>query len=421
MRILVMGAGVVGVTSAYYLARAGHQVVVSDHQKSVALETSFANGGQISASHADPWAGPLTPLKALKWLGREDAPLIIRPRFDPAMWGWCLRFLANCTAGRNRINTERILRVAVYARNCLAQLRADTGIEYDQAERGILHVYSDSREFQQAVPKAELMSEYGCVRRVMDVDGCVELEPALAGSRDALVGGIYSPDDESGDAYKFTVALADICKTQFKVDFRYQTRVRRLMVSEDRIMGVVTDGGTLMSADYDLFVLALGSYTPLILRPLKIKLPVYPAKGYSVTIPVEDEGVAPRMALIDDERKIVYSRLGDRLRVAGTAELAGYDTSMREERARSILDAAMNLFPRCGDPDKAELWTGLRPTTPDSVPVIGRTPFANLLINTGHGTLGWTMCAGAGRVIADLASGKTPEIELDGLGLDRFA
>ncbi len=420
MRTLVLGAGVVGVTTAYYLAKAGHQVVVTDRQPGAGLETSFANGGQISASHADPWAGPATPLKALKWLGREDAPLIIRPRFDPALFTWLLRFLGNCTASRNRLNTERVLRLAVYARECLAGLRAETGIEYDQAERGILHVYSDPREFEQAIPKAKLMSEFGCIREVLDVDGCVAREPALAESRDMLVGGTYSPDDESGDAHVFTDKLAKIC-TGMGVQFRYRNQVTRLIAGGDGIMGVATTGGTLTSEDYDNFVIALGSYTPLLLRPLGIRLPVYPAKGYSVTIPTGGSEGAPKVALIDDERKIVYSRLGDRLRVAGTAELAGYDTSMRDERAHSILNAAMDLFPHCGDASKAEFWAGLRPTTPDSVPVIGRTKYRNLFLNTGHGTLGWTMCAGSGRVVADIVAGRPPEIDLDGLGLDRFA
>jgi len=420
MRTLVLGAGVVGVSTAYWLARAGHKVVVIDRQSGAGLETSFANGGQISASHADPWAGPGTPLKALKWLGREDAPLIIRPRVDFAMFGWCLRFLANCTAGRNRINTERILRIAVYSRRCLAEIRADTKIQYDQAERGILHVYSDPREFAAAVPKAELMTRYGCIREVLDVDGCIAREPALAESRHKLVGGTFSPDDESGDAFKFTAGLADICKT-LGVQFRYRTRVRRLLADRGHILGVVTDGGTLNADDYDLFVLAMGSYTPLLLKPLGVNLPVYPAKGYSVTIPEASETGAPKVAVIDDERKIVYSRLGDRLRVAGTAELTGYDLTLREKRSHSVLDAAMDLFPHCGDPARAEFWTGLRPTTPDSVPVIGRTRFDNLLLNTGHGTLGWTMGAGAGRVVADLASGKAPDIDLDGLEIERFA
>lgn len=420
MRTLVLGAGVVGVTTAYWLAKAGHAVVVLDRQLGPGLETSFANGGQISASHADPWAGPATPLKALKWLGREDAPLIIRPRLDFAMFGWCLRFLANCTAARNRVNTERILRVAVYGRKCLAQIRADTGIRYDEAERGILHVYSDAKEFEAAVPKAALMTRYGCIREVLDVEGCVAREPALMDSRAKLVGGTYSPDDESGDAYKFTARLADICRGM-GVKFRYATQVRRLIAHRDHLIGVVTDGGTLNADDYDLFVLAMGSYSPLVLRPLGVRLPVYPAKGYSVTIPTDGSDGVPHVAIIDDERKIVYSRLGDRLRVAGTAELAGYDTTLSGARAHSILTAAMDLFPRCGDPSRAEFWAGLRPTTPDSVPVIGRTRFDNLLINTGHGTLGWTMCAGAGRLIAALASGKQPDVDLEGLGIDRFA
>jgi len=419
MRTLVLGAGVVGVSTAYYLAKAGHEVVVVDRQPGAGLETSFANGGQISACHADPWAGPATPMKALKWLGHEDAPLIVRARIDPVLWGWLLRFLANCTASRSRINTERILRMALYARTCLGELRKETGIEYDHAERGILHVYSDPREFEQVIPKAKLMTEIGCERQVLDVDGCVACEPALAESRDLLVGGTYSPGDESGDAHLYTQRLAEIC-AGMGVTFRYGMEIQRFIASGDRVVAAVTNGGTLSQEDYDMFVVALGSYTPLLLKKIGISLPVYPAKGYSVTVPTGGSAGAPKVALIDDERKIVYSRLGDRLRIAGTAELAGYDLDLREERSHSVLNAAVKLFPHCGDISKAEFWTGLRPTTPDSVPVVGKTPFRNMVLNTGHGTLGWTMSAGTGRVVADVVGGREPDIDLNGLGLDRF-
>lgn len=420
MRALVMGAGVVGVATAYYLARAGHRVVVIDRQPGPGMETSFANGGQISASHAAPWADSSAPWKALKWLGREDAPLIVRARYDPALFRWLLRFLGNCTSRRAKVNAERMLRLAVYSRQCLAEIRKETGIEYDALQTGLLHVYSNRREYDAARPKAEYLNSFGCGLEVLDRDECIEREPALAASRDKLVGGIFSPEDESGDAYKYTRGLAGICRGM-GVDFRYRVNIRRMIPGGERIMGVVTDGGTLGSEDYDAFVLALGSYSPHFAESIGINLPVYPAKGYSVTIPTQGANGAPRVAVIDDERKIVYSRLGDRLRVAGTAELAGYDDRIRERRARAVLDAAMDLFPDCGDPGQAEFWAGLRPQTPDSVPVIGRTRFKNFFLNTGHGTLGWTMNAGSGRVIADLAGGQMPEIDLDGLGVDRFA
>lgn len=419
MKVLVLGAGVVGVATAYHLARDGHQVTVVDRQPGAGLETSFANGGQISASHADPWAGPKTPFKALKWLGREDAPLILRPRLDPALLEWLLRFLGNCTGAAAKRNTERMLRLALYSRERLGAIRAETGIEYDALSKGILHVYSDACEFADAAPKAELMTGLGCRRDVLDVAGCLAVEPALKDARHLLVGGIHSPDDESGDAHLYTKRLAEIC-VDLGVRFRFSVGVNRLISGSGRVMGVVTGGGTLGPDDFDSLVVALGSYTPLLLKPIGIRMPVYPAKGYSVTVPTGKTAAAPHVALIDDERKIVYSRLGDRLRIAGTAELGGYDTTLREARARSVLAAAMKLFPRCGDPARAEFWCGLRPSTPDGVPIIGRTKYENLFVNTGHGTLGWTMNAGSGRVVADLVGGKPPEIDVTGLGLDRY-
>jgi len=416
MTVLVLGAGVVGAATAYYLAKAGHRVEVIDRQAGPAMETSFANGGQISANHSTPWATPGTPWKALKWLGQTDAPLLVHPRLDLDLLAWGLRFLANCTTRRMRINTERALRVAVYSRDQLAALRSATGIRYEERSRGILHIFRDLREYRQALGQVELMNRHGCVRQVVDADGCVALEPALAAVRGSLVGGIHSPDDESGDAQLFTERLAAMAG-ELGVTFRFATSVRRLVVENDRVRAVETDQGPI---DADAAVVALGSHSPRLLRPLGIRLPVYPAKGYSVTIPVGDPARAPEVALIDDEVKMVYSRLGDRLRAAGTAELGGYDESLNEARARFLLNKAMELFPGCGDADKATFWAGLRPSTPDGVPVMGRTRLANLFLNTGHGTLGWTMACGAGRVVSDVVSGTTPDIQLDGLELDRF-
>ena len=417
MRVTVLGAGVIGVTTAYYLVRDGHEVTVVDRQPGPGLETSFANGGQISANHVTPWATPATPWKALKWLGRADAPLLFHLRADPALWAWCLRFLANCTHRRMRVNIERALRLALYSRGELAKLRSDTGIEYDALTRGILHIFRNARDYREALPQVELMNRLGCVRRVVDADACVGLEPALAGVRDQLVGGIFSPDDESGDAHAFTVRLAEIC-AGLGVVFRYGVRIGKPVTAAGRIEGVETNGGRL---DGDAFVVALGSYSPPLLKPLGLDLPIYPAKGYSVTLPVADEGLAPMVSLIDDEFKMVYSRLGDRLRAAGTAEFAGYDDSVSEVRGRFILDKALELFPGCGDAADAQFWAGLRPSTPDGVPVVGGTRYPNLFLNTGHGTLGWTMACGSGRLIADIVGGGPPEIPIDGLGIERFS
>jgi D-amino-acid dehydrogenase len=417
VHVLVLGAGVVGVAAAWYLAKAGHTVTVLDRQPGPALETSFANGGQISASHAEPWANPGTPFKAMKWLGREDAPLVFRwRRWDPALWSWGLRFLANCSETRARINTERTLRVAMYSRAQLRLLREETGLQYDQRTAGILHVYRDPAEFAQARGAAALMAAHGLTRQDCTPDECVRIEPALADIRRELAGGLYSPDDESGDAHRFTVALAALAAERGVV-FRHGVSIRGLVADAGRIAGVATDQG-LVTADG--YVLALGSFSVPVARSVGLALPIYPAKGYSATLPITNPAAAPTVSITDDENKLVFSRLGERLRIAGTAELAGWDRSMTKSRAEAVVRKGRSLFPHAGDYAAAELWAGLRPVTPDSVPILGRTRFANLWLDTGHGTLGWTMSCGSGRVIADLVSGRSPEIDLSGLELDRF-
>lgn len=416
MKILVLGCGVVGTTTAYYLGEEGHEVTVIDRCEGPGLETSFANGGQISVSHAEPWANPSTPWRALKWLGKKDAPLLFRLRLDPALWSWTLKFLANCTEKRSRQNTERALRIASYSRTCLRELRARTNISYDQLSNGILHIYRDRSEFDGAAAAAEFMVEQGLERRMISASECVEIEPALDAVKDDIVGGYFSPGDESGDAFKFTMALADIAELS-GVKFRYGVSIERLVADKGKLSGVVTDAGVFQA---DAYVVCLGSYSPLLLRPIGINLPIYPAKGYSVTLPVENPERAPSTSLTDDENKLVYSRLGNRLRIAGTAEFTGYDTKIGVDRPKSILDKALKLFPGSASPEKAEFWTGLRPKTPDSVPIIGRTPFPNLFLNTGHGTLGWTMSCGSAKALADVISGNEPEISLSGLDMSRF-
>ncbi|HUW38927.1 MAG TPA: D-amino acid dehydrogenase [Rhodocyclaceae bacterium] len=408
MRVAVLGAGVVGVTAAWYLAEAGHEVVVIDRQPAAAQETSFANGGQISVSHAEPWAGPGAPLKILKWLGREDAPLLWRLSADSRQWAWGLSFLRQCTTARMHANVVAILRLALYSRAALQALRRDTGIAYEAQQRGILHIYSDAAEFAHAVPQAALMREYGCERVVKSAAECLEIEPALARSRVKLVGGTYTAGDESGDACKFTQALAERCAGR-GVEFRYGLGIDSLLEASDRISGVRLAGGETLKAD--AYVAALGSYTPLLLRPLGLRLPVYPAKGYSATIPLDADSVAPFVSLTDDQHKLVFSRLGQRLRVAGTAEFAGYDTALNEARCQALLARALTLFPRVGRCQEVEFWAGLRPATPSNVPLIGATRYRNLFVDTGHGTLGWTMACGSGRLIADLVSGRVPEID----------
>jgi D-amino-acid dehydrogenase len=406
MKVLVLGAGVVGVTSAWYLAKSGHDVTVVDRNATAGMETSFANGGQISVSHAEPWANPSAPLKVLKWLAREDAPLLFRLRPDLRQWLWGLAFLRECTPGRTRHNIRQIVTLGLYSRASLQALRAETGIEYDHLARGILHFYTSRRELDAAVGPARLMREHGCDIELIDSKRCIELEPALSTVKDKIVGGSWTPSDESGDAHKFTQALAALA-ARHGVKFR-QGVVRKIVSEAGSISGVALQDEVLKA---DAYILSLGSYSPLFAAPLGIRLAIYPAKGYSVTMPVADAGRAYTVSMTDDEYKLVFSRLGERLRIAGTAELNGYDTAINEVRCRAILRRTLELFPGAGDAARAQFWAGLRPATPSNVPYIGATRYPNLFLNTGHGTLGWTHSCGSGRALADLVSGRRPEID----------
>ena len=417
VKVVVLGAGVTGTASAWYLAQAGHHVTVIDRQANAGLETSFANGGQISACGAVPWATPDVIPKLLKWLGREDAPLIFRfKRWDPALWAWCLRFLANCPPGRSAINTERVLRVALHSRTCLQSLRQELGLDYDHLTAGILHIYMDDKEFAHACQSAEMMSRNGLERLIKTPAQCLEIEPALSRTAETIEGGIFTPSDESGDAHKFTQELAAAAQKQ-GVEFRWDTQITGIDHDGQRITGVRTDQGTITA---DAYVMALASFSPLMARQLGLSLPIVPAKGYSVTVPITQPDKAPKVSISDDARKMVFTRLGQRLRVAGTAEMAGWNLDMTEIRWKVQIERAQTLFPDCGDFAAAEPWAGLRAVTPDSVPILGATPFANLWLNTGHGTLGWTMACGTGQIIADLVSGRKTAISLDGLGIERF-
>ncbi|TMH33704.1 MAG: D-amino acid dehydrogenase [Betaproteobacteria bacterium] len=412
MKVLVLGAGVIGVTSAWYLAKAGHEVTLIDRHDAAGEETSFANGGQISVSHAQPWANPQVPAKLLRWLGREDAPLLFRLRADLHQWRWGLAFLRECTAARHRHNTRQLVTLGLYSRASLQALRAETGIEYDQLTCGILHFYTSERELGAAGRAARVMRELGCDIEMLDARRCVEIEPALKGV--PLAGGSYSATDESGDAHKFTRALAALC-AQRGVQLR-AARIAALQAQGGRIAGVRLEHATdVLRAD--AYLVCLGSYSPLYLRPLGIRLAIYPLKGYSVTLPVADASRAYTVSLTDDEHKLVFSRLGERLRIAGTAELNGYNTELNEVRCRAILRRALELFPAAGDPARVQYWTGLRPATPSNVPYVGATRYANLYLNTGHGTLGWTHACGSGRAIADIVSGRRPEIDFAFTGL----
>jgi D-amino-acid dehydrogenase len=399
VKIAILGAGVVGVTSAWYLVQAGHEVVVVDRAAEPAAETSFANGGHVAAGHAGPWAKPSLPPKLLRWLGREDAPVRFRMRADRAQWEWVLRFLGECLPARCARNTRALSSLAVFSRECLRTLRSRTGIRYDELARGILYFYTAQREFDAAARHA------GSAART--AAECLALEPALKDSQVPVVGGVLSESDESGDARKFTLELARICGAELRLG----TTIEALEVAGDRISSARLAGGERLAAD--AFVVCLGSYSPLLLAPAGIRIPVYPLKGYSITLklgPAEAES-APMVSLNDEEQKIVISRLGDRLRAAGTAELAGYDTSISATRCNAILHRIRQLFPGLGSISYVERWAGLRPATPGNVPIIGRTRYRNLYLNTGHGTLGWTLACGSAHALAEIVSGKKPEVD----------
>lgn len=415
MKVIVLGAGIVGVTSAYQLAKAGHDVTVIDRQKGPALETSFANAGEVSFGYCSPWAAPGIPMKALKWLFMEHAPLVLRPKIDAAMLCWMAKMLANCTSERYAVNKSRMLRLADYSRVSLAALRKETGIKYDERMQGTLQLFRAQAQLDASGKDVKALAADGIPYEVLDRDGCIRAEPALAHVREKIVGGLLTPKDETGDCFKFTNALAKRAE-QLGVRFSWGTEVKRLDVEGGQVRGVVTNWERLSA---DAVVVALGSYSPLLLKRHGIKLPVYPVKGYSLTIPITDTSRAPESTIMDETYKIAITRLGDRIRVGGMAEISGYTNDLGEARRRTLEHSVMDLFPG-GDAGKGTFWSGLRPMTPDGTPVIGPTKIAGLFLNTGHGTLGWTMSSGSARVIADLVSGRKPEIDAADLAISRY-
>ncbi|MDH4322661.1 MAG: D-amino acid dehydrogenase [Betaproteobacteria bacterium] len=409
MRILVLGAGVIGVTSAWYLTEAGHEVTLVDRQAQPGMETSFANGGQIAAGHAEPWAKPSAVLDVLRWLGREDAPLLFRPRADLQQWRWALRFALECLPGRFERNARQLAGLARYSRDCLAELRGATGIEYERVARGILHFCTGQAEFEALAKHAASMRDLGIAREIKSAAQCHDLEPTLRASAARVVGGVFSPQDESGDAHQATVRLAQLAEER-GVRFLRETVVESLEAEGGRVRAARAGGERLQA---DAFVVSLGSYSARLLAPLGIAIPVYPLKGYSVTLTLAPEVAAhaPTVSLTDEAHKLVISRFGARLRCAGTAELTGYDTSINTKRCEAIVTRLRQLFPALARAGAAEYWAGLRPATPSNVPVIGRTRYGNLYLNTGHGTLGWTLAAGSGRALADLVAGRRPDVD----------
>ncbi len=411
MRVLVLGAGILGVHTAYFLRQRGFEVTVVDRQPGAALETSFANGSQISVSQSDPWASPAAPLKVLKWLGKEDAPLLFRLKMDPNQWRWGLRFLYECLPSRTEHNTLMAMRLSEYSRRTLQQMRRDTGIEYDHAEAGIMMIHSTQQSFEAAAEGAQLLIRNGERRDVLSVADAVKIEPALAHTAPTLAGAIYAPHDESGDAYKFTTKLAALAQ-KMGVEFRYGTTVERIERGGGAVTGVrVKDDAGMHTLTADAYVAALGSYTPAMLRGVGVDALVYPAKGYSATLPIAKPKNAPKGSITDDEMKVVFTTIGDRLRIAGTAELNGFDLSLNQVRCEALTKRAKHHFPDLCRWDEVKYWTGLRPATPSNLPIIGRTRVQNLFINTGHGTLGWTEGPGSAKALADIVAGEAPEVD----------
>ena len=416
MKVLVLGSGVIGTSIAYELARDGHEVDVVDRQSGPALETSFANAGEVSPGYSAPWAGPGVPLKAIRWMLMQHSPLVIWPLLDPAMWRWGLSMLANCTARAYAVNKSRMVPIAEYSRDRLRLLRQETGIRYDERTLGTLQLFRTQKQLDGIGGDVEVLKQYGVPFEVLDRPGFCRVEPALARTQDKFVGALRLPGDETGDCHVFTTRLAELARA-LGVRFRFDTRIEALQAGGGAVTGVFTDAG-LMRADR--IVLALGSYSAPMLAPVGLRIPVYPVKGYSITVPVADPSAAPESTIMDETHKVAVTRLGDRIRVGGTAELAGYSLTLREARRGTLEHVLTDLFPKGGDLSKATFWCGLRPMTPDGTPIIGPTPLDNLLLATGHGTLGWTMAAGTARVVADLIAGREPAIDARVLGMSRY-
>lgn len=418
MHVVIIGSGVIGTTTAYYLARLGHQVTVIERQTQSGLETSFANAGQISPGYSAPWAGPGMPLKAIKWLMSDHSPLAIRPQAaDLAMLRFIMMMMANCNVKRYDINKSRMLRVAEYSRKAIGELRQETGIQYEQRTLGTLQVFRTQKQLDDSKKDTDVLDACAIPYEKLDVEGCIAAEPALKHVRDKLTGGLRLPLDETGDCMMFTQALAKICEAK-GVKFLYGTSVTGLEYEGKQIKGVATSQGLVQG---DHYVFALGSYSPQFLKPLGIDIPVYPVKGYSITVPIVSEADAPVSTVMDETYKVAITRLGNRVRVAGTAELTGFDLTLRPERRETVRFVVSDIFPHAADMTEDNFWTGLRPMTPDGTPVLGKTPYSNLFINTGHGTLGWTMACGSGKLLADLISGQHAEVDLEGLGMERYS
>ncbi|MFQ2422421.1 D-amino acid dehydrogenase [Aeromonas caviae] len=416
MDIVVLGGGVVGVTSAWYLAKAGHKVTLLERRDGVALETSHANAGQISPGYASPWAAPGIPLKAAKWLLQRHAPFTVRPTSDPFQLRWMLKMFANCTPAAYAVNKGRMVRLAEYSRDCMKQLRGELAFDYEGRQLGTLQLFRSQAQLDASQRDIAVLEEYGVPYQSLNADGCEEVEPALARVRGKVVGGLRLPGDETGDCFRFTQALADEAR-KLGVSFVFNCAIDEVEIAKGRAVAVRAGEQRFQA---DAIVCALGSYGTGFLRPLGIELPVYPVKGYSLTLPMTDAEGAPRSTVLDETYKVAITRFDERIRVGGMAELSGFNLALNPRRHDTLAMVVRDLFPQGGNLEQATFWTGLRPMTPDGTPLVGPSPIPGLWLNTGHGTLGWTMAAGSGQLLSDLISGNTPDISDEGLTLARY-
>lgn len=417
MKVMVLGSGVIGITSAWYLANAGHEVTVVDRQPGPALETSFANAGMISPGYSAPWAAPGVPLKAIQWMLAKHAPLAVRPTADLSQYRWMWQMLMQCNSKAYAINKSRMMLLAEYSRDCLRTLRAQTGLDYEHRELGTLQVFRTTRQLDAAAKDIAVLHECGVPFEVLDTAGCIAVEPGLANSADNIVGGLRLPRDETGDCHRFTLRLAQLCET-LGVKFHYGVAIDELLSDGQRMTGIRVADKTISAERY---VMALGSYSPVLLKSLGMNLPVYPVKGYSMTAPIADYSRAPVSTIMDETYKIAITRFNDRIRVGGMAELAGYDTTLRARPQGTLRMVLEDLFAGAGNIEQATYWTGLRPMTPDGTPIVGATNLSNLFLNTGHGTLGWTMSCGSAQLLSDVISGNKPALNAEGYGIDRYS